>query len=203
MRPLQAFAWSGLCATLAALCIAVWLLPTDVQIAMRWQADTWVSQPWTLWTASLTHLSDVHLLVNLLALLGLGVLGQLIGMQRVDALALLLAWPLLHMSLLLWPQIQFYAGFSGLNHALAGVIVARSAINLIVNRRCHMLAFPLTAVLFAKMIWEMPWEQPLRMDASWGFSVVQAAHLTGVVAGMFAVAAIQLARIFFTKAVVE
>jgi rhomboid family GlyGly-CTERM serine protease len=203
LRSLSSFAWSGLCAALALLCIAVWLLPVDFQIAMRWRADTCASQPWTLWTASLTHFSDTHLLVNLLALLCLGVLGQLMGLQRADVLALLLAWPLVHLSLLLWPEIQFYAGFSGLNHALAAIIIARSAIDLIVQHHFSVIAFLLTPMLLAKLIWEAPWAQPLRMDASWGFTVVQAAHLTGAVAGVLAVIAIQLARIFFTKAVVE
>jgi rhomboid family GlyGly-CTERM serine protease len=203
LRSPSSFAWSGLCAALALLCIAVWLLPVDFQIAMRWRSEIWASKPWTLWTASLTHFSDTHLLVNLLALLCLGVLGQLLGLQRADALALLLAWPLVHLSLLLWPEIQFYAGFSGLNHALAGIIIARSAIGLVVNRQMTVSAFLLAPILLAKLIWEAPWTQPLRMDASWGFTVVQAAHLSGVVAGVSAVIVIQLARIFFTKAVVE
>jgi rhomboid family GlyGly-CTERM serine protease len=199
LRSLQAFAWSGLCASLALLCIAVWLLPVDWQIALRWRADAWGAQPWALWTASLTHLSDTHLLVNLLALLCLGVLGQLMGAQRWDALALLLAWPLVHLSLLLWPQIRFYAGFSGLNHAIAGIIIARSAIDLIVHYRFSVISFLLTPILLAKLIWEAPWAQPLRIDASWGFTVVQAAHLTGFISGLLASVLVFAAQRLKTK----
>ena len=175
-----------MCAALAGLCIVVWLLPVEAQIAMRWHADTWTAQLWVLWTAGLTHLSDSHLLANLLALLSLGVLGQLMGAKRSDALALLLAWPVVHLGLLLWPQIQFYSGFSGLNHALAGIIIARAAIDLVAKKHLSVLGVLLAIVMLAKLIWEAAWTAPLRMDASWGFTVVQAAHLTGVLSGVLA-----------------
>jgi hypothetical protein len=145
----------------------------------------------------------VHLLANLVGLLCLAIIGEHLGANHHDALALLLAWPLTHLALLLWPQIQFYAGFSSLNHAVAGVLIARTAIDFIVNRQWSVIAFLFTSLLLAKLIWEAPWAQPLRTDASWGFTVVQAAHLTGLLSGLLAVAAIQVARIFFTKAVVE
>jgi membrane associated rhomboid family serine protease len=202
-KPLQAFAWGGLCAALGALCIAVWLLPVDWQIALRWRSDGWTAAPWTLWTASVTHLSDLHLLANLVGLLCLSLIGEHLGADHHDALALLLAWPLLHLALLLWPLIQFCAGFSGLNHAVAGVLIARAAINFIVTRQLSLIAFLFTSLLLAKLIWEAPWAQPLRADASWGFTVVQAAHLTGFISGAVAFAAVQFARIFLTKAVVE
>jgi rhomboid family GlyGly-CTERM serine protease len=194
MRSLPSFAWSGLCATLALLCIAVWLLPVDGQIALRWRADDWLAAPWTLWSASLSHLSDVHLLANLVGLLCLCVIGEHLGANHHDALALLLAWPLTHLALLLWPQIQFYAGFSGLNYGVGGVLIARSAIGFVVNRRISVIAFIFTSLLLAKLIWEAPWAQPLRMDASWGFTVVQAAHLSGVACGFAALVLIALLR---------
>ncbi len=186
MRSLQTYAWSGLCTGLALLCMAVWLLPVDLQIALRWRSDLWLVQPWTLWTASLTHLSDAHLMANLLGLLCLSIIGQHLGANHLDALALLLAWPLTHVALLLWPQIQFYAGFSGLNYAVAGIIIAKCATNFIVMRQLSVIGFLFTTLLLAKLIWEAPWAQPLRMDASWGFTVVQAAHLTGLTSGLCA-----------------
>jgi rhomboid family GlyGly-CTERM serine protease len=192
MRSLPPFAWSGLCATLALFCIAVWLLPAQWQIALRWRADGWLAAPWTLWSAGLTHLNDLHLLANLVGLLCLAIIGEHLGANHHDALALLLAWPLTHLALLLWPQIQSYAGFSGLNHAVAGIIIARNAINFIVNRQISVIAFILTSLLLAKLIWEAPWAQPLRVDANWGFTVVQAAHLSGAVCGFAALALIAL-----------
>jgi rhomboid family GlyGly-CTERM serine protease len=184
LRSSKSMAWSGLCAALAGLCIVVWLLPVEAQIAMRWHVDTWTAQPWVLWTAGLTHLSDIHLLANLLALFCLSVLGQLVDLRRSDALALLLAWPAVHLGLLLWPQIQFYSGFSGLNHALAGIIIARAAIDLVANKHLSVPGVMLAIVMLAKLIREAAWTAPLGMDASWGFAVVQAAHLTGVLSGV-------------------
>jgi rhomboid family GlyGly-CTERM serine protease len=196
-------AWSGLCGLLAALCIGVWLLPVEWQIALRWDAQTWSDAPWTCWSASLTHLSDTHLLVNVLALLCLAIIGAHTGCGRAEALAVLMAWPLSTGLLLMWPQVQFYAGFSGLNHALALVIIAQSAIHLIVKREFSAIAFLLALMLMSKMIWEQGWQVPLRPDLSWGFVVVQAAHVTGVLAAGMAVALVYTARIFCTKEVVE
>jgi rhomboid family GlyGly-CTERM serine protease len=194
-KPLQHYAWSGLCTVLGALCIAVWLLPVDWQIALRWRADSWLAAPWTLWTASLTHLSDLHLLANLVGLLCLSLIGQHLGANHRDALALLMAWPLTNLALLLWPQVQFYAGFSGLNHALAGMLIARTAIHFIVTKQLSAFGFLFTSLLLVKLIWETPWAQPLRMDASWGFTVVQAAHLSGICCGFLALSLIALLRL--------
>lgn len=197
------WAWGLMCALLAASCVTVWQLPVEIQIAMRWQAANWQQQPWQLWTASLVHLSDPHLIVNLLALLCLAIIGSHTGCGRDEVIAVLIAWPLSNLALLLWPQVQFYAGFSGLNHALAVIICAHSAIKFIAKREFSAIAFWLTLLLLLKILWEMPWDDPLRMDASWGFAVVQASHLTGAFSALLAYAGIQVARIFLTKAVVE
>ncbi len=196
-------AWAGGCAALASLCVMVWLLPVEAQISLRWQRTDGLAQAWTLWTASLTHLSDAHLIVNLLALLCLGVIGHHVGAGRAEVIAFLPAWPLSNLALLLWPEIQFYAGFSGLNHALALMIVAKCAMDFIVDRHLSIIAFFLALMMLARLIHEAPWVSPLRMDASWGFTVVQAAHLTGAVSACLAFVGLQLARILFTKAVVE
>lgn len=177
-------AWWLLCGLLGAGCILVWYLPVDAQLALRWQASSWREQPWTLWTAALTHLNAAHLSVNLLALLCLCIIGAHAGAGAREALALLMAWPLTQLALLLWPQVQFYAGLSSLNHAVAGIITARSAIELVVNKRFQMISFLLTLMLTAKLLWEAAWIEPLRADANWGFTVVQAAHLSGFLAGI-------------------
>jgi rhomboid family GlyGly-CTERM serine protease len=193
-------AWWVLCGLLGLACMLVWQLPVDTQLALRWQASTWQQAPWTLWSAALTHLNAAHLAVNLLSLLCLCILGSYpgggAGAGAREALALLIAWPLLHLALLLWPQVQLYAGFSGLNHAVAGIVIARSAINLIVNRHFQVINYLLGLMLIAKLLWESAWSQPLRVDANWGFTVVQAAHLSGFLAGMLSLLiVVQIARI--------
>lgn len=188
-------AWWLLCSALAAACMIVWFSPVDAQLALRWQASTWQQAPWTLWSAALTHLNAAHLAVNLLALLCLCIIGAQAGAGAREALALLMAWPLVHLALLLWPPVQRYAGFSGLNHAIAGIIIARNAIELIAYRRFQMISFLLALMLLAKLIWEAGWAEPLRFDASWGFTVVQAAHVSGFLAGVLALFMVaQIAR---------
>jgi rhomboid family GlyGly-CTERM serine protease len=181
-----AHAWWALCLALGLASCLTWLLPVDVQLTMRWNASLWREQPWTLWSAALMHINAAHLSVNLLALLCLCIIGSHLGAGGREAMALLLAWPLTHATLLIWPQVQSYSGFSGLNHAIAGVIIAQSAIDLIVNKRFQSIGFLLALPLIAKLFWEAAWSQPLRMDASWGFAVVQAAHLTGFACGVLA-----------------
>jgi rhomboid family GlyGly-CTERM serine protease len=196
-------AWALMCALLAVACMAIWLLPVDTQTALHWRADRWLAQPWTLWTASLVHLSNTHLLLNLLALLCLAIIGWQAGCGRDEVVALLLAWPLSTGALLIWPQVQFYAGFSGLNHALALMIVAHAAMAWVARQDLSVIACLLGLLLLAKMLWERPWSEPLRADASFSFSVVQAAHLTGMLAALLAVALVYVARTFFSQAVVE
>jgi rhomboid family GlyGly-CTERM serine protease len=197
-------AWWALCALIGAACLIAWLLPVDTQLALRWQASRWVAQPWTLWTAALSHVNAAHLSVNLLSLLCLCILGARLGAGAREAVALLIAWPLTHLALLLWPAVQLYAGLSGLNHALGGILIAQGAMNFIVNKRFQMIGPLLALLVIIKLLWESAWSQPLRMDASWGFNVVQAAHLSGFAAGLVAACLIYLAeRILLTKAVVE
>ena len=197
------WAWLGLCAVWAVACVVVWLLPVEWQIALRWRTDSWVSEPWTVWTASFTHLSDMHLIVNLLTLVCLAIVGAQSGCKRDEVVAVLLAWPLSTLALLLWPQVQFYAGFSGLNHALALILIAQGALNFVVKHEFSGVVFLLAVLLMVKIIWETPWSVPMRHDTSWGFTVVQAAHLSGLLAAAMAAAVIYTARIFLTKAVVE
>jgi rhomboid family GlyGly-CTERM serine protease len=180
------WSWGGLCGLLAFVCISVWLLPVEWQIAMRWHAQSWGHAPWTLWTASLTHLSDMHMWVNVLALVCLAIVGAHTGCGRLEALAVWIAWPLSTSLLLIWPEVQFYAGLSGLNHAIAVIIAMHGTARAVRERKITMMALLLALVLAFKIAWEQAWQAPLRFDASWGFTVVQAAHLTGMMAAVMA-----------------
>jgi rhomboid family GlyGly-CTERM serine protease len=174
-----------LCALLGLLSAALWALDAPgrpmAQLAhpLAWDAAHWMQRPWTLWTASLLHVSGTHLLANLLALAALAVLGTALHAGRSAALALFIAWPLGTASLLLWPAVTHYRGLSGLIHAAVLALWAHAAI--------HSIAKPLSYVLLAgvglKLATEHAWSQPLAFDPEWGFNVVYAAHLGGAAAG--------------------
>jgi hypothetical protein len=179
-------AWLAVCALLAGGSAAVaWTsgmaAPAQDLAAhpLAWHAAGWVMQPWTLWTAAWVHTSPGNLGGNLLALGALAVSGAALGAGRPAAIALLVAWPLGTLALLLWPQVTSYGGLGGPIHAAAMVLAA------LVSQRP--LLKPLSPLLFAgmglKLLAEHAWVQPVVFNPSWGFNVVYAAHLTGAVAG--------------------
>jgi rhomboid family GlyGly-CTERM serine protease len=144
-----------------------------------WDALEWPQRPWTLWTASFVHLSGGHLLANLLALTALAVLGWSLRAGTAATVALLLAWPLGTLSLLLWPAVKQYSGLSGLVHAAVAVLWAHAAL----DEESKPLSFILFAALGLKLLTEHAWSLPLAFDVDWGFNVVYAAHLGGALAG--------------------
>lgn len=179
-------AWLGVCALLGGGSVLVtWLsgvaAPTEAISLhpLAWDAARWLTRPWTLWTSAWVHTSGGSLSGNLLALGALAVLGAALRAGRPAALALLAAWPLGVLGLLLWPEVSSYGGLGSPIHAAAAVLGMHVA-----RRAEHRY---LSVVIFAgmglKLLVEHAWTQPVVFDPSWGFNVVYAAHLTGTVAG--------------------
>lgn len=162
---------------LALASVAAWT--TGDAADMAWQANSWPQRPWTLWSASLVHLSGAHLLANLIALAVLGVLGACLHAGRAATLALLVAWPLGTLALWWWPQIAGYSGMSGLLNAMAAVVWAHT----VLRGGAKPVSFVIFAALALKLLSEHAWSQPIAFDPNWGFNVVYAAHLTGAMAG--------------------
>ena len=146
---------------------------------LAWRADGWKAVPWTLWTAPLEHFMLAHALANALTLAALAALGSMLSAQPRDALALLLAWPLSTLGLLLWPQVGGFYGLSGVVHAAAAILALRALMSSTTYRSGQWLA----AGLLFKLALEHGWDTPVGFDTSWGFNVVYAAHLTGAGAG--------------------
>ncbi len=150
---------------------------------LRWAAGQWLQAPWTLWTASLVHLSGAHLGANLLALAGLAVLGHALRLGHAATVALAVAWPLGTGGLLLWPQVTDYSGLSGLNHAAALVAGLFCTMNPGLPRFARPIGLALVAGTGLKLWLEQAVAHPVLFDPGWGFPVVQAAHLSGALAG--------------------
>ncbi|WP_051237206.1 rhomboid family intramembrane serine protease [Ottowia thiooxydans] len=185
-RPPSSFtrthAWALTCTLIIFSSGALWVAAAKGIASpqhLAWRPDLWLTAPWTLWTAPLEHFVLPHAIANTLALASLAVLGSLVSAQARDALALILAWPLSTLGLLLWPEVGGYYGLSGVVHAAAAVLTIRALASPTTLRIGQWMAIGL---LF-KLALERGWSMPIGFESSWGFNVVFAAHLTGAVAG--------------------
>ncbi|MDR2991949.1 MAG: rhomboid family intramembrane serine protease [Burkholderiaceae bacterium] len=174
-----ALAWAGACASAG--------------MQHHWfSAQPWIWQTthgwrlWTLWTAPLIGLTPFHTFGNVLALAAVGVLGHTTGARPREALALLIAWPLSMLGLLLWPAVGWYAGLSGVIHAAAAIVVWRA----LTQRSARRIGMLLAAGLLIKLLLERGWAVPVAFDSNWGFNVVYAAHLSGAFIGFMTAAAV-------------
>lgn len=176
--------WALLAVALAgaALCVAAlgWIEP-GAEALLDWrQALAW-QQPWRWWTAAFVHLGALHLLANVLGCGVLALAGMSARLTRRAAVAWALAWPLSHLALLASPELQRYAGLSGVLHAGVAVL----AVELIVARRGRdrRIGLALAAGLALKLLLEQAWVRPVSVGGAWPFPVATFAHLTGVAAG--------------------
>lgn len=164
-------ALASLLARLAPLEALIW------QPALAWQ------QPWRFVSAAFAHWTPLHLAVNLAGCAVLALLGWRAGLGRREALAGLLALPLTQAGLLLRPELQRYAGLSGVLHAL----VAIAALALLARAgRERRIGAAIAAGLAVKLLLENPLGPVLRSTPGFDFAVAPLAHLTGAVAGLLA-----------------
>lgn len=169
-----------LCAALAALSLLAWPLPRE---ALDWQPALFPLQPWRAVTAAFVHLTPTHLAANLAGCAVLALLGWRAGLDGREALAALVALPLTQASLLLRPELQRYAGLSGLLHALAVV----TALTLCMRRgRQRLIGAAIVAGLVVKLALEHPLGPVLRTTPGFDFAVAPFAHLAGAIAGALA-----------------
>jgi rhomboid family GlyGly-CTERM serine protease len=184
--------WLALCALHGVMSMLACWARADVVDALTWQADTWTQQPWTLWTSSWVHLNTPHLIGNQVALGALAALAWVLRPTLAWALAWLLAWPLMQGSLLLWPQIGYAVGLSGVLHAGIAVAAAQLVLGRILVPKAQRWGALLALGLGAKLLIEQAWSYPVVWDAGNDMSVVQAAHLSAVFWG--ALVALALGR---------
>ncbi len=177
-------AWLAVCGLHGAASLLLWPLDAGARQALTWRAASWLDQPWTWWTSAWVHMNTAHLAGNLLALGALAVVGGLLRPDGRAVLAWLLAWPLTQLSLLLWPQVGYAVGLSGLLHAGTVVIAMQLALGRMALRHGRRWGVLLALGALAKTALERGWSEPLLWDAATGIPVVQAAHLGGVAWGL-------------------
>jgi rhomboid family GlyGly-CTERM serine protease len=156
-----------------------WWLPNET---WDWTATHWGHEPWRLLSAAFVHLSPLHLAANVL---GAGVVmayGYRAGAGRSDALAWLAAWPLTHALLALQPELQRYAGLSGVLHA--GVVVASLALLRDGRGTARAVGGAVMLGMLLKLALEDAFATPLRQVPEWSFPVAAWGHATGALAGL-------------------
>ncbi|MFH7041993.1 rhombosortase [Paucibacter sp. JuS9] len=130
--------------------------------------------------ATLVHLNERHLLANLAGCAVLAWLGWRAQMDRSNAFAWLLAWPLGQVALLAGPAMSSFGGLSGWLHAGCAIVV----VELLQRRgRERLIGAALLAGLLAKLLLEQPWGALPPVDPAWGFAPAPFAHLAGSVTG--------------------
>ena len=116
--------WLALCILHGVASLVLWASPAALAQALVWRSADWAQRPWTPWTSAWVHLNAPHLVGNLLALGVLAAIGWRLRPSRAATLAWALSWPLLQLSLLLWPLIGYAVGLSGVLHAGVAVLAA-------------------------------------------------------------------------------
>ncbi|TNF61386.1 MAG: rhomboid family intramembrane serine protease [Burkholderiales bacterium] len=186
--------WLLLCVVHGAASMLMWWMGEQQVRLFTWQADTWMLRPWTLWTSAWVHVNTPHLITNQIAL---GFLTGLAWLLRPDlraALAWLLTWPLLQLSLVLWPQVGYSVGLSGLLHAGAMIMALQLVLGRIHAHKAQRWGLMLVAGLLTKLVLERAWFYPVVWDPGSDRSVVQAAHLCGAAWGALLTLVLDLSR---------
>ena len=128
-------------------------------------------QLWRLWSGHWVHLDLRHAAINLIALALLALIAMRMRQLRPLLAASLWMMPLSAAGLLLAaPDLQWYAGLSGLLHGWAAWLLLR---------RGGRVALAGAALLAGKLLWEQL--APAADDAA--FPVIHAAHLAGALVG--------------------
>jgi rhomboid family GlyGly-CTERM serine protease len=166
---------------LAAACLT--LFPEE---GLRYERHASFSEGWRWLTAHLVHLGPLHLAFNLVGLaLVCELFWQALPVRHGVAVMLLAAGVI---NLLLWrfhPDVQWYAGLSGIVHALwaACVTATLSHWHAMGQKKHRLVAILGTALLFIKMIVERMGILMPEVGAE-GFLVIKAAHSYGALTGV-------------------
>lgn len=173
--------WLALCALHGVASMVLWWSQEAAVQALIWRSAEWRQEPWTLWTSAWVHLNTPHLVGNQLALGALTAAGWWLRPTRAATLAWALSWPLMQVSLVLWPLIGYTVGLSGVLHA--GVAVLAAHLLLGGPRALRPWGLLLAAGLLLKLWLEHGWSSPVVWDPGNQMSVVRAAHLSGAAWG--------------------
>jgi rhomboid family GlyGly-CTERM serine protease len=166
---------------LAALAAVIHWLGWDG--AWEYRRDALLAQPWRALGGHLAHLSWIHWAVNTAALVLLaGLLAPWLSARAQAATLVVAALGVAGLLVLVWPEVAWYRGLSGVLHAIffAGVLVwwARAP------RGARWLPALLLAGGVAKLAYERAWRYEPVPLAWLGAPAVAPAHLAGALLGL-------------------
>ena len=165
--------------------VMVWWLPAAT---LDWQPELAWQQPWRAFTAAWVHWSPAHAGVNLLAAAVVGAFGWTARVQKAQAGAWLMAWPLTHVGLLMQPELAHYGGLSGVLHA--GVAVVCLSLLATGPRARRLVGAAVVLGLLIKLASERPFGPALQNWPGWDIALAPLAHTSGAVAGLLCGAAL-------------
>jgi rhomboid family GlyGly-CTERM serine protease len=169
---------------LAALAVAIHLLPEFVTTGLQFERGAFAGGEWWRFiSAHLTHFDSNHLAWDVAALLVLGTLVETTS-RRAVAIALGVASIAIPAAIWAWqPQFETYRGLSGLDSALFGLF----ATSLIQRRRRPSVMLGIIALLGvgAKCSFELATGSTAFATGT-GYAPVPLAHLVGVGSGVIA-----------------
>lgn len=157
-----------------------------------WQADL-LHQFWRLWTAHWVHVGWIHYVLNMLAFACLPFIFPRVKVWHFVALLLLLP-PLISLSFYYgFPEIEAYAGLSGVLH---GAYAAVASVHVLDKKERNFAALVLF-LLLAKLIWENTIGSVGTAELI-GSPVLVEAHLLGVIWGVM-IAIIYILWLYFYR----
>lgn len=168
-----------------AMCISISAcLQVFQQYFIYWRFS-FFTEPWRWWTGHWVHVGWIHFLLNMLAFICLPFIFPMIRKRFLIFLLLILPPCISFSFYLIYPEVQAYAGLSGLLHGLY-VACALACLQLKKERKFSILVLIL---VLAKIAWENSFGS-LQTAALIGSPVLVEAHLMGVIMGALCTALI-------------
>lgn len=143
-----------------------------------WQAALF-QEPWRIWTGHWVHVGWIHYLLNMAAFACLPFIFYRTKIWHFVSLLIFLP-PMISLCFYLYlPNIEAYAGLSGVLH---GIYISIAIIHLFYKRDRGFATVVLLLIL-AKVVWENTWGNSSTAELI-GSSVLTEAHLLGIIFGV-------------------